>query len=198
MLITKLVFKAKNSPMIWFNPQLGHAFKVESHLTVKERIALYNLSESKEIFLEIGSYLGASACCFGAAIKAAKKGRLICVDTWNNDAMDEGKMDTYSIFSKNTAPYSEFITPVRGFSTEVVDQITAQIPHVDLLLIDGDHSYAGVKADWEAYKHLLRPGSTVVFHDWGWAEGVKQVIEEDAKPLMTSFDSLPNMWWGTL
>jgi predicted O-methyltransferase YrrM len=36
---------------------------------------------------------------------------------------------------------------------------------VDFLFIDGDHSYAGVKADFQAYAPLVRPGGLVGFHD---------------------------------
>jgi hypothetical protein len=69
---------------------------------------------------------------------------------------------------------------------------------LDVLFIDGDHSYEGVKADWDAYKSFLEPGSIVIFHDYGWADGVKKVVREDVMPLMSDYDRLPNMWWGTL
>jgi predicted O-methyltransferase YrrM len=36
---------------------------------------------------------------------------------------------------------------------------------VDFLLIDGDHSYEGVRADWEMYRALLSPHGVVAFHD---------------------------------
>jgi predicted O-methyltransferase YrrM len=36
---------------------------------------------------------------------------------------------------------------------------------IDLLFIDGDHSYAGVKADFGAYAPLVRPGGIVALHD---------------------------------
>ena len=36
---------------------------------------------------------------------------------------------------------------------------------IDFLFIDGDHSYEGVKADFEAYARLVRPGGLVAFHD---------------------------------
>jgi len=36
---------------------------------------------------------------------------------------------------------------------------------VDMLFIDGDHSYDGVKADYEMYAPLVRPGGLVGFHD---------------------------------
>jgi cephalosporin hydroxylase len=36
---------------------------------------------------------------------------------------------------------------------------------VDVLFIDGDHSYAGVKTDYEMYSPLVRPGGLVLIHD---------------------------------
>jgi len=36
---------------------------------------------------------------------------------------------------------------------------------VDLLFIDGDHSYEGVKADYAHYRRFVRPGGLIVFHD---------------------------------
>jgi hypothetical protein len=112
--------------------------------------------------------------------------------------MSEGSRDTHAEFAANTAPYSGFIVPVRGRSIDVVDQVRRLTSHADLLFIDGDHSYAGVKSDWEAYGPMLKPGSIAVFHDWGWAEGVRRVVAEEVMPRVASFDHLPNMWWGTI
>lgn len=36
---------------------------------------------------------------------------------------------------------------------------------VDLLFIDGDHSYEGVRSDFENYAHLVKPGGVIAFHD---------------------------------
>ena len=36
---------------------------------------------------------------------------------------------------------------------------------LDLLFIDGDHSYAGVKTDFLTYSPLVRSGGFIVFHD---------------------------------
>lgn len=36
---------------------------------------------------------------------------------------------------------------------------------VDFLFIDGDHSYEGVKKDFEMYSPLVRKGGIIVFHD---------------------------------
>jgi len=55
-----------------------------------------------------------------------------------------------------------------GFSTEapIVQKVYAQFRDgVDVLFIDGDHSYAGIIADWLLYAPLVRPGGIVAFHD---------------------------------
>lgn len=36
---------------------------------------------------------------------------------------------------------------------------------LDLLFIDGDHTYEGVKSDYEMYGPLVRKGGTIAFHD---------------------------------
>lgn len=36
---------------------------------------------------------------------------------------------------------------------------------IDLLFIDGDHSYSGVKQDFETYGPLVRPGGLIALHD---------------------------------
>jgi predicted O-methyltransferase YrrM len=36
---------------------------------------------------------------------------------------------------------------------------------VDLLFIDGDHTYEGVKKDFEMYSPLVRKGGIIAFHD---------------------------------
>lgn len=36
---------------------------------------------------------------------------------------------------------------------------------IDLLFIDGDHSYEGVKKDFELYKNLVSPSGFIAFHD---------------------------------
>jgi cephalosporin hydroxylase len=36
---------------------------------------------------------------------------------------------------------------------------------IDFLFIDGDHTYDGVKRDWEMYAPLVRRGGIIAFHD---------------------------------
>ena len=36
---------------------------------------------------------------------------------------------------------------------------------VDVLMIDGDHTYAGALQDYHDYKYLVREGGIIIFHD---------------------------------
>lgn len=112
--------------------------------------------------------------------------------------MSEGRRDTWKEFLSNTQVYSHLILPIRGYSIDVVGEVRQRTPRLDLLFIDGDHSYEGVKADWEGYKAFLQPGSVVIFHDFGWAKGVQRVVHEDVLPFVSDAQRLPNMWWGTI
>jgi predicted O-methyltransferase YrrM len=176
---------------------LYDADSIFTHLTSQEKRKLFELAQRlppNSFAVEIGSYLGASACFIAAGLKSNSK--LICIDTWKNDAMSEGYRDTKEEFINNTKRFSDKIIMIQGFSKDVVDQVKKITTAIDFLFIDGNHSYEGVKTDWDLYSPLLKSGSCVVFHDYGWAEGVIRVVEEDVKPMLESFDSLPNMFWG--
>lgn len=50
---------------------------------------------------------------------------------------------------------------------ETVSAIKECLPdaNLDVLYLDGDHSYEGIKADFELFSPLVRPGGIIVFHD---------------------------------
>lgn len=126
------------------------------------------------VAVEIGSYLGSSAACIAAAIRH-RGGHLYCVDTWRNDAMSEDPRDTFAIFVTNTEPWRTWITPLRGYSTEIARSFNRPI---DFLLLDGDHSYQGCHQDILAWLPKVRSGGTLVFHDYPRAPGVLRNVEE--------------------
>lgn len=183
-------------------PQLVDSFAIASHLTSRERVELFELAQTPGLrsIVEIGSYLGASAAAFGAGLQQASNNgaRVYCVDTWNNNAMSEGERETMSAFLANTLRYRESIVPMRGWSHEVAPQIGNELGRIDLLFIDGDHSYDGCLADWRAYRDLLSPNALVVLHDVGWAEGVQRVMREEIRARVRREKRLPNLWWGEL
>ena len=49
---------------------------------------------------------------------------------------------------------------------------------IDLLHIDGDHTYEGVKNDFELWESVVRPGGVILFHDIDSFDEVRKFFEE--------------------
>ena len=75
-------------------------------------------------------------------------------------------------------PYRKEIIGKSG-SDAVRKEVAALALKYDLIIIDGDHSYEGVKADCENYLPYLADGGFVLFHDSCLPDwGVKKVVDE--------------------
>lgn len=142
--------------------------------------------------LEVGSHLGASALFLGGGIKKVG-GKLYCVDTWENQTMPDGQRDTYPEFARNTAALSDCIVPLRGWSTKI--ELKEVEGPLELIFIDGDHSYEGVSEDFGHYQSLLSATGKIVFHDSVTFRGVSKFVGE----LLSSGDwQLVSLDWSLL
>lgn len=131
---------------------------------------LYGLARSlkPEVCVEIGSARGKSACHVGLALRENGKGKLWAIDPHRaTDWNDAGSVDSYEAMRANVrrAGLGEWVEIVREDSANAGGAWSRPI---DLLFIDGDHSYDGVKADWDAFARHVRPFGFVVFHDTLW------------------------------
>ena len=118
--------------------------------------------------VEIGSARGRSACFIAMALRENGGGRLHAIDphqptAWN----DTGAVDTLAVMQRDLerlrlAPYVEIL---RATSGEAAAGWTRPI---DLLFIDGDHSYDGVRRDWDLFVPHMAEFGVVVFHDTIW------------------------------
>ena len=96
--------------------------QIPTHMTVDERVFLYEAAPrlpSGSVIAEVGSYLGASAC-FLASGGISRISKLYCVDTWENDAMSEGKRSTFDAFTHNTSKFKDVIVPLKGRASDMV------------------------------------------------------------------------------
>jgi len=59
---------------------------------------------------------------------------------------------------------------------------------IDLLFIDGDHSYRGVKKDFDLYSNLLTEKGVILIHDTDKSYSDDLIISEDAKKDFHPFD----------
>ena len=97
--------------------------QIPTHMTMDEREFLYDAASQAAcravLVAEVGSYLGASAC-FLASGGMSRIRKLYCVDTWENDAMSEGKMSTFDAFTRNVSEFSLVIVPLKGRASDMV------------------------------------------------------------------------------
>jgi len=55
---------------------------------------------------------------------------------------------------------------------------TVCVRDIDLLFVDGDHSYKGVSADITKWIPLVSPNGIALFHDYALYDGVKCAVDE--------------------
>jgi predicted O-methyltransferase YrrM len=161
--------------------KVEHLFAIETHMSMEERVALLDVGMKMPpgfVACEVGSYVGASTA-FLAVAAQTRKGHVHCVDTWDNRAMGlELPRDTFEEFRRNTAGFAGFITPHRGESSAVASQVAGGL---DLLFIDGDHSYPATLHNLQIYGPKLKPGGVLLLHDFDYAT-VQQACREYLAP----------------
>jgi predicted O-methyltransferase YrrM len=151
------------------------------------------------VCVEIGAARGKSACSIGLALRENGHGRLYTIDphmktAWN----DTESTDTWETFSGNVRRMG--LTQVIEVKREVSQNVASDwtLP-IDILFIDGDHSYEGVKQDWTLFARFVTEFGVVIFHDTLWDVrpdpnyqrddmGVPRFVEElrrDGYPVVT-------------
>lgn len=77
------------------------------------------------------------------------------------------------------------VTLIDHFSHEDEAISTASLKQYDVLIIDGDHSYAGIKADFENYAWMVKRGGYIIIDDYGsddWPD-VKAYVDTEVAPI---------------
>lgn len=115
-------------------------------------------------FLEIGTQYGGTFYL----LSSLSSGKKISVDLIDGI---HGGLDGDSIERRNLVLKSYFpdchLLNLDSHSEPTLDTVKEILngEKLDILFIDGDHSYSGVRKDFEMYKSLVRSGGMVVFHD---------------------------------
>lgn len=138
------------------------------------------------VIVEVGSFLGLSAITMANGLIASKNyGALIyCIDKWevwpellemNIGILDASLYDTFLANVRNSRVGS-YIHPIKKPSVEAAREFRPN--SVDLLFIDGDHSFEGTYADLGAWYPKLKPGGRLFGHDCAPESGVRSGVEK--------------------
>ena len=127
------------------------------------------LSVKPDCVVEIGSAYGYSTCFIAAALQRRQRGILFSIDPHEKTEWNDGKQtdDTYTIVRKRLLilRLSGFVEMIRAYSYQAVENWSRPI---DILLIDGSHTYEDVKQDFEKFLPHVIPGGYIAFHDTLW------------------------------
>ena len=118
------------------------------------------------VVVELGTHNGVSFCAFCEAVHRGNvAGRCYAVDTWKGDKhagyYDEGVFQDLSAFVRSR--YGAFSELVRSTFDEALAHFADG--SIDLLHIDGLHTYEAVKSDFESWRVKLSERAIVLLHD---------------------------------
>lgn len=118
--------------------------------------------------VEIGSFKGRSTVMLAKVAAHYGLGQVVAIDPHTHNLTtapsNAPRPSTYDTFlaSLRTANVEQHVEVHKTLSTEV--SRTWSRP-VRLLWIDGDHTYAGAKADFDGFMPFVQPGAVVMLHD---------------------------------
>lgn len=170
----------------------------------------------KEVFVEVGSWLGRSAALMGVEIiNSGKDIGFICVDPWTDGGPDlkdtkyykELRRPVYDMFLENIEPVSRLMG--KRFATFRMPSVEAAAKFddasVDFIMLDGDHSYEGIHADIEAWLPKMKPRGIMAGDDYLWPGVTKAADEqfgERLKPVIKKaahdYKKSVAYWWVQL
>jgi predicted O-methyltransferase YrrM len=112
-----------------------------------------------QITMEIGLYRGGTISLWAQLMQV--KSTLIGVDVQLSDGIEK------RIRAKMKHGQHLHLLEADSHSSETKRRVLKLIGDnkIDFLFIDGDHSYEGVKKDFDDYSSIIRPGGHIAFHD---------------------------------
>lgn len=133
----------------------------------------------QSVALEVGSWAGRTALVLSDVFDAT-----FCVDHWRGNAEDRlgdlaryyGESTIFRTFAKNMGDrFGRSVFACCGLSRTWASAWTRPL---DLVFIDGSHDYLSCYSDIRDWGRHLRPGGTMVVHDYGVFEGVNRAVDE--------------------
>jgi len=162
-------------------PKIMHGIK--GHLSRKEAKFLYDTPArlGGGIYVELGTYRGKSTLCTaGGMQESGVDGHIITIDAF--DLAPVGRAAKYcrpeydNVRAEfNARGVGSYITVVKGFTASEAKEYRGD--PITFMFIDADHSYLGVKGDFDAWNHLVKPGGEIAFHDTQ-EDGVSHALDE--------------------
>ena len=132
----------------------------------EEAALLAELAEGRGVAVEVGVYEGSSALVLCAALPLDSELHLIDPFTANPTLLPGWRATEAATRRVVERARRRRGGPRVHWHVELSEQTAAGWSGpVDLVFVDGDHSEAGCRLDWELWSPLVAPGGVVAFHD---------------------------------
>lgn len=156
---------------------------VEGWLTVEEGELLYRLARAcagRGAIVEIGSFKGKSTIWLAKGALAGARAKVVAIDPHTGSEehrRGDHALWTYDDFLANLrrAGVEEAVIPLVTTSAEAANSFDQP---VELLFIDGDHSYKMVRQDFDLWFPRLLEGGYLLMHDTIRWDGPRRVARE--------------------
>jgi len=149
--------------------------------------------EKKINYVEIGAYAGGSSCLMLQRLNTT----IVSIDL--GEPIPKGVVFENVINYKNNNNYYKYIqgnSQIIETKNEVIgalnnSRVLGYSNKIDLLFIDGDHSFDGVIADFNMYSDLVAIGGYIVFDDYYddvHSPDVKKALDEIILPNLVDYE----------
>jgi len=134
--------------------------KPVSQTTGGERKVIAKYANKKNRAVEIGVFQGLNTCIIAKSLE--KNGRLYGIDPFFKGRLGISYHQLVARIYLKRNQQTKKVKLLEMFSKEAIKFIPDQI---DFLFIDGDHSFEGIKSDWELYSPKIEVNGIVALHD---------------------------------
>jgi predicted O-methyltransferase YrrM len=142
--------------------RLGLA-SAETQTTAAERDCLARHAVGRRLLAEIGVWHGVTTCRLRRAMAA--DGLLLAVDPYPAGRLGVSFPEKVARREVAKVPRGQ-VRWVRKTGVEAGAEVAREFGRsVEFVFIDGDHSYEGLRGDWESWCPLIAPGGVVALHD---------------------------------
>ena len=142
--------------------QLGLA-RAETSVTKAEWDCMASHASGRRCLVEIGVWHGATTCRLRKVM--ASDGILYAVDPYPVGRLGISMPRQIALCEVGRVLNAR-VEWVRETGADAARGLAAKlVGRAEFVFIDGDHSYDGLRADWEGWSELVAPGGLIALHD---------------------------------